>query len=155
MPKPEIDAAFAKLEKRVKTPITDVELYGEISLLLATIRCDHTKAEFSDAITKFRNESPTHLPFRFKLFDKRMFVFGSDAKSALPRGTEILTINDQPVRAILDRLANAISIDGFTDASRQTKLAANSDLMGSDFDQFYPIFYGFAPQFKLSVMMPK
>ena len=154
VPKPEIDAAFAKLEKRVKTPITDIELYGEISLLLATIRCDHTKAEFSDAMTKYRNESPTHLPFRFKLFDKRMFVFGGDAKSVLPRGAEILAINDQPVRAILDRLANAISVDGFTDASRQTKLAADSDLMGSDFDQFYPIFYGFAPRFKLSVMMP-
>jgi Peptidase family S41 len=155
VPKPEIDAAFAKLEKRVKTPITDVELYGEISMLLATIRCDHTKAEFSDAMTKFRNESPTHLPFRFKLFDKCMFVFGGDLRpQALPRGAEILTINDQPVRAILDRLAPAISIDGFTDASRQTKLAADSDLMGSDFDQFYPIYYGFAPRFKLSVMMP-
>jgi C-terminal processing protease CtpA/Prc len=154
VPKQEIEAAFAKLEKRVKTPITDVELYGEISLLLATIRCDHTKAEFSEAMTKFRNESPTHLPFRFKLFDKRMFVFGGDVRAALPRGTEILAINDQPVRAILDRLANAISIDGFTDASRQTKLAADSDLMGSDFDQFYPVFYDFTPTFKLSVMMP-
>jgi Peptidase family S41 len=158
-PKPEIDAAFAKLEKRVKAPITDVELYGEISLFLATIRCDHTKAEFSEAMIRFRNESPTHLPFRFKLFDKRMFVFGGEfgnnaRTSALPRGTEILTINDQPVRAILDRLANAISIDGFTDASRQTKLAADGDLMGSDFDQFYPVFYGFTPRFKLSVMMP-
>jgi Peptidase family S41 len=154
VPKPEVDAAFAKLEKRAKTPITDVELYGEISLLLAAIRCDHTKAEFSEAMTKYRNESPTHLPFRFKLFDKRMFVFGGDVRSALPRGAEILAINDQPVRVVLDRLANAISIDGFTDASRQTKLASDSDLMGSDFDQFYPIFYGFAPRFKLSVMMP-
>lgn len=152
--KPEIDTAFAKLEKRAKTPITDVELYGEISLLLAAIRCDHTKAEFSEVMTKFRNESPTHLPFRFKLFDRRMFVFGGDARSALPRGAEILAINDQPVRVILDRLTNAISIDGFTDASRETKLAADSDLMGSDFDQFYPIFYGFTPTFKLSVMMP-
>jgi C-terminal processing protease CtpA/Prc len=150
----EIDAAFAKLEKRAKTPITDVELYGEISLLLATIRCDHTKAEFSEALTKYRNESPTHLPFRFKLFDKRMFVFGGDLRpQSLPRGAEILAINDQPVRAILDLLANAISIDGFTDASRQTKLAADSDLMGSDFDQFYPILYGFAPRFKLLVKM--
>ena len=75
--KPEIDAAFAKLEQRVKTSITDVELYGEISLLLAVIRCDHTKAEFLEAMSKFRNESRTQLPFRFKLFDPRRFVFDS------------------------------------------------------------------------------
>ena len=75
--KPEIASAFAKLEQRVKTPIMDVKLYGEISLLLAAIRCDHTKAEFSEAMSKFCNESRTQLPFRFKLFDQRMFVFGS------------------------------------------------------------------------------
>ena len=67
--KPEIDAAFAKLAQRVKTPITDVELYDEISLLFAAIRCDHTEAEFLEAMSKFRNESRTQLPFRFKLFD--------------------------------------------------------------------------------------
>ena len=67
--KPEIAAVFAKLERRVKTPITDVESFSGISLLLAAIRCDHTEAEFSEAMSKFRNESPTHLPFRFKLFD--------------------------------------------------------------------------------------
>ncbi len=155
VPKVEIDAAFTKLEKRVKTPITDVELYEEISLMLATIRCDHTKAEFSEAMTKYRRDMPTHLPFRFKLFDRRMVVFGGDAaRNALPRGTEVIAINDQPVSRILKRIESAISIDGFTDESRQTKLAADSDLMGSDFDQFYPIFYGFASQFKLSVLMP-
>lgn len=155
VPKSEIDAAFDKLEKRVKTPITDVELYGEISLMLATIRCDHTKVEFSDAVTKYRRNIPTHLPFRFKLFDHHMFVFGGDGtQNALRRGTEIMAINGQPVGTVLKRIERAISVDGFTDESRQSKLAADSDLMGSDFDQFYPIFYGFAPQFKLSIVMP-
>ena len=155
VPKSDIDAAFDKLEKRVKTLITDADLYGEISLMLATIRCDHTEAEFSDAMMKYRRNILTHLPFRFKLFDHHIFVFGGDGtQNALPRGTEIMAINGQPVGTVLKRIERAISVDGFTDESRQSKLAADSDLMGSDVDQFYPIFYGFAPQFKRSMVMP-
>ena len=154
-PKSDIDATFDKLEKRVKTPITDADLYGKILLMQAAIRCDHTKAEFSEAMTKYRRNIPTHLPFRFKLFDHHMFIFGGDGtQNALRRGTEIMAINGQPEGTVLKRIERAISVDGFTDESRQSKLAADSDLMVSDFDQFYPIFYGFAPQFKLSMVMP-
>ncbi len=155
LPKPRIDEAFTKLEQRAAKPISDVELYGEISLLLATIRCDHTKAEFSEALTAFRQDNPTHLPFRFKLFDGRMFVYSGDpAQTKLKRGTEILSINDVAVGQIIQRLLPAVSVDGFTDASRITKLEVDADLMGSDFDQFYPVFFGFTNAYKLTVRAP-
>lgn len=152
----DIDAAFASLEKRVVEPITDLALYREISLMLATIRCDHTKAEYAEAMTRWREKYATHLPFRFKLFDGRMYVYSSDARQpALAKGTEVLQINDEPVAAIVQRLQAAVSIDGYTDASRNTKLEADSDLMGSDFDQFYPVFYGFAQEYRLQVRAPR
>ena len=119
VPKSDIDAAFDKLEKSVKTLITDADLYGEILLMLATIRCDHTKVEFSGAMMKYRRNILTYLPFRFKLFDYHIFVFGGDdTQNALPRGTEIMAINGQPVGTVLKRIERAISVDGFTDESR-------------------------------------
>lgn len=155
IPKSSIDGAFQRLEQRAAQPISDVALYGEISLLLGTIRCDHTKAEFSEALTQYRQENPSHLPFRFKLFDGRMFVFSSDpAQPALKRGTEILSINGVLIGEIINRLLPAISVDGFTDPSRLTKLEADSDLMGSDFDQFYPVFFGFTPTYQLTLRPP-
>lgn len=147
-PKAEMDAAFARLEERVKQPISDVELYGELSLLLAKIRCDHTKAELPGALSKYRKENPTHLPFRFRLFDGRMYVASSNQ---LARGTEILSINGVAVPEILARISPAVSIDGFTDAVIPAKLEADSDLMGSDFDQFYPVFFGFPDELKVEV----
>ncbi|HET9228374.1 MAG TPA: M28 family peptidase, partial [Thermoanaerobaculia bacterium] len=149
-PKAEMDAAFARLEERVKQPVSDVELYGEISLLLAKIHCDHTKAELPGALSRYRKENPTHLPFRFRLFDGRMYVASSQSPQ-LARGTEILSINGVPVSDILARIAPAVSYDGSTDFVIPTKLEADSDLMGSDFDQFFPVFFGFSDTLKVEV----
>ncbi|HEX6903897.1 MAG TPA: S41 family peptidase [Thermoanaerobaculia bacterium] len=148
----DLDAAFARLEERVTRPILDVELYGEVSLLLARIHCDHTKAELPGALSKYRKENPSHFPFRFRLFDGRMFVESSDpAQAPLERGTEILSINGVPVRAVLEKIAPAISYDGLTDFVKPAKLEADSDLMGSDFDHFYPIFFGFPEELRLEI----
>lgn len=151
-PKAEMDAAFGRLEGRVRQPISDIELYGEISRLLATIRCDHTKAELPSALSKFRKENPSHLPFRFRLFDGRMYVASSDpGQPPLERGTEILSINGVPVSTIIERIRPAVSYDGFTDFVIPSKLEADSDLLGSDFDHFYPLLFGFADALKLEV----
>lgn len=147
-PKAEMDAAFARLEERVQQPISDVELYGEISLLLAKIHCDHTKAELPRALEKFREANPAHLPFRFRLFDGRMYVASSNQ---LPRGTEILSINGVPVSGILARIGPAVSYDGLTESVIPSKLEADSDLMGSNFDQFFPVFFGFQEALKVEV----
>ena len=147
-PKAEMEAAFARLEERVKQPISDVELYGEISLLLAKIHCDHTKAELPGALSKYRKENPTHLPFRFRLFDGKMYVASSNQ---LARGTEILSINGVPVPDLLARIGPAVSYDGLTSAVIPSKLEADSDLMGSNFDQFHPVFFGFSDTLKVEI----
>jgi hypothetical protein len=153
--KAQIDAAFARLDRAAAVASTDLALYRAVSEFVATVRCDHTKAELSDAMTRFRSAQPTHLPFRFKLFDGRMFVYASDpAQSPLARGSEVLSINGVAVAELLRAMRPAVSIDGDTLASRDTKLAADSDLMGSDFDQFYPGYYGYAGRFHLRVRAP-
>lgn len=152
----DIDRAFATLEKRATQPITDFALYREISLMLSTIRCDHTKAEYSQPMTQWREKYATHLPLRFKLFDGRMYVYSSDPRQpALAKGTEILQINGVAVTEILQRLKAAVAIDGYTEQSRNTKLEADGDLMGSDFDHFYPVFYGFAQEYRLQIRAPR
>ncbi len=146
-PQVQIDAAFAALEARVGEPIDELALYREISLLLAQIRCDHTKAEWPHAMRRWREDAPSHLPWRFEVFDGRMIVATSDpAQRAIARGSEIVSINGLPAAQMLKTVAAAVSIDGFTEASRSVKLADDSDLMGSDFDNhlpaFYPAFFG-------------
>lgn len=150
----EIDAAWARIDASIEAaaaqPLTELDLYRELSLALAVIRCDHTKGEYSQAIEAYRRESPTHLPFRFRLFagetaekGERMFVASSDPAQPLPFGAEILSINNEPVAKLIATLGRAVAIDGFTEPVRRQKLMHDSDLLGNDFDHYWPAFFGF------------
>ena len=142
-PQAEVDAALARLEARAARPMDEVELYREVSLLLALLRCDHTKAEYPAALAAHRRDRPTHLPFRFRLFDGRMYVASSDsAQAALPRGAEVVSIDGRPVAEILAALEPAVSFDGLTGHVTARKLEEDSDLMGSAFEHYYPVFFG-------------
>lgn len=149
--KPVIDAAFARLEAAASKPISDLALHGEIALMLATIHCDHTKAEMSDAMTAYRKTNPTHLPFRFKIIEGRMIVISNDGQAgAPPVGTEILKINGMPVPTLLLKLAPTVAYDGGTDQAIAVKLADDSDLQGDDFNEYYPSFFGFPSSWKVA-----
>ena len=148
--KPEIDAAFVQLKAAAAAPITELALHSAIARVLATIHCDHTKAEMSEELTAYRTNNPTHLPLRFQLIEGRMIVVSNDGQTGAPVvGSEILSINDMPVPALLLKLAPMVSYDGTTDQAIAAKLADDSDLMGDDFNENYPTLYGFPDRWEI------
>lgn len=150
--KPEMDRAFDALEGGVDGPVTDAELYRRIAETLALIRCTHTKAEQTEAMEEWRIDHAAHLPWRFRILEGRMIVVSSDpAQAALPRGAEILSINGRRVKALIKGLAPYVSVDGASDWTRPTFLAEDSDLMGADFDHYYPYLFGFPDAFHVTL----
>jgi len=142
-PRRVMDAAFARLNRQTATPMTDVALYREVALLLAKIRCNHTKAEYPAALQKYRETHDTHLPFRVRMFGQRMFV-DTSASATLAHGTEIVSINGVTADSIIVKLSRFAAVDGYTDFARTTLLERDSDLMGSDLDHYWPIEFGFS-----------
>ena len=148
--KAHMDRAFAALDQRVKHPIETTELYRLISLVLVDIRCNHTKAEQPADLEAWRNANPSHLPFRFQIVAGKMIVVGTDpAQQGLSVGAEVTHINGRKVSELIATLGAYVPIDGQTSWSRATGLADDSDLMGSDFDHFYPYVFGLPNQFVL------
>ncbi len=146
----DIDAAFAKLEAVATAPVDTLILHREMALMLAKIHCDHTKAEMSDALTDYRKTNPTHLPFRFRLIEGRMIVVSNDGQTDTPPvGAEILSINNKQVPMLLITLGNAVAFDGDTNQAIAAKLGNDSDLMGDDFNENYPSFFGFPAQWDI------
>ncbi len=142
VPRRVMDTAFARLERRAAEPMTDLELYREVALVLSTIRCNHTKAEYPASLESFRRTAPTHLPATMRIIGSRMFVDRS-AERSLAHGTEILRINGRPVADVIRALGRYVAIDGFTDFARSALLERDSDLLGSDLDHYWPVEYGF------------
>lgn len=131
----ELDAMWRQLDARNADGLSEADLYLELSLILAAIRCDHTKAELPDILADARETRPVYLPFRFRVFDNRMFV-DLPGETGLPRGAEILRIDGADVSERLDDTRRYIPVDGYTDHVRDLELAASSEFPGSGFDHF-------------------
>lgn len=153
--KAEIDAAFARLEAAARAPVSDLDLWRAIALMTAEIHCDHTKPEPSDAIDRYRNTHPTHLPLRFDLIEGRMIVVSNDGQAgAPPPGSEITAIAGRPTPQVLRTLGRAVAYDGDTREAISAKLSSDSDLMGDDFNEYWPAFYGFPARWELTFRAP-
>ncbi|RKH15245.1 hypothetical protein D7X74_18730 [Corallococcus sp. CA047B] len=146
----ELQAAFVRLEAAASRPTTDLALWRALALMLAELHCDHTKPEPSVALEAYRRTHPTHLPLRFKILEGRMIVVSNDGQpGAPPPGAELVGINGLPVPRVLTELGRAVAHDGSTDHAIAAKLASDSDLMGDDFNEYWPAFRGFPTKWVL------
>ncbi|NOT46495.1 MAG: peptidase S41 [Acidobacteria bacterium] len=145
--KAEMDAHFGALKSELNRDQTLREAYLAISLFLAKIKCGHSYANFYNqpkSVVEELFKGQTRVPFYFRWIEKRIIVsknFSTDPR--LKPGTEVLTINDTPVKVILDKLMQVARADGSNDGKRVNYL----DVTGTDnyeaFDVFHPLFFPF------------
>ena len=107
--------------------------YTDVSQLLATLRCEHTKAELPPNLEA--NKKARFMPFTFKLFDNKMYI--SESSIGLPKGTEIKTIDGIPIEDILNKIRSHVAVDGYTTHTIDPKIEQDFDLLGSNFEVFY------------------
>lgn len=77
------------------------------------------------------------MPFRFRIFDNRMFVEYAHDTSGLSRGDEVLRINDVPIQQVISQLFSYLERDGYTDHATTALLEQNFALKGASFEQFF------------------
>jgi Peptidase family S41 len=150
VPKAQVDASFARLEAEAKHPTATLTLHREIARMVASIHCDHSKPELPEAIESWRKANASHLPFRFRLIEGRMIV----ASGALPKGAEITAINGRPVPQILSAVAPLVAYDGDTDQAITAKISDDSDLSGSDLEEYWPGLFGSTERWDIGWKMP-
>ena len=150
VPKAQIDAGFARLEALARVPISTLALHREIARLVASIHCDHSKPELPEAIEAWRKTNPSHLPFRFRLIEGRMIV----VSGALPMGAEVTAINGRQVAQILNAVAPLVAYDGDTDQAVAVKIADDSDLGGSDLEEYWPGLFGVPTRWEIAWKRP-
>ncbi|MEL6329161.1 MAG: S41 family peptidase [Planctomycetota bacterium] len=140
-----MDAMLDALRDRVaEGGISDEELYREVSLILARIRCDHTKAELPDAIEAHRKSVPSYLPFAFRVLEGRMIVDAAAAAEGvgLRRGDEVLSINGRSVPDLIAGVEPYLAVDGWTDNAKRAELEYSTELLGGAIENFWPMLYG-------------
>lgn len=136
----QIDARITQLEYAFVAAPGLAERYLILSRFLATIRCGHSYCNFFNqkkAVATALFDRPTRLPFHFRWIDRAMVVTGHGGPD-LPRGSEVLAINDVRPRVMLARLLPYARADGHNDAKRVSLL----EVRGDDTIEFFDVFHG-------------
>ena len=120
--------------------------YLPIAEAVAAIRDGHTQVSMynqSDELAATLYTRPDRVPFTFRLVGRRMLVTGdATPDGALPRGTEILSLDGRPVADVLDALLPYASADGGNDAKRLDQFEVHAAPAPAErFDVIYSLLY--------------
>lgn len=146
-----LDAQWEATIRQAEAGMTRGELYLEMSRLLAMIRCDHTKAEIPDDFETYRDEVALYLPFRFKLFDGRMYVTVAGEGVPLAREDEIIAVDGEPVSGLLADLYPLFPVDGDTDFVKEPSVSDFGEFYGPAFEHFMPFLRPIEPMATVTV----
>ena len=163
----ELDADLATASGA--TPETLGERYGEaipmpavylvVSEAVAAIRDGHTQVSMYNqgaytVATLYAR--PDRVPFAFRLVGGRMVVTGdATPEAALPRGTEILSLDGRPVAEVIADLMPYASADGDNDAKRVDQLQVTGvERVAERFDVITSLLYAPEGPLALTVRRP-
>lgn len=108
------EANWQKARKKLKEPLTADEFENVLSPLMAQYRDGHTFMDLdlqSEAFTNFQKSGGRLFPFEVRMVEDELFVVTNLDSDTLPRGVLIKSINNIPVRRILDQLLRSFPGD--------------------------------------------
>lgn len=145
-------AQLDDLAARCEDGTSVTELYVDVSRILATLRCDHTKAELPASIVDHRRNTPTFLPFVPRIFAGRVYVAAAAPGVELTRGDEVLSINGRAIGDVIAEIEPLLSVDGWTDHAKVVEFQnGGGELIGNAFDHFWPLLYGWPQRWALEI----
>ncbi|MDT0595097.1 S41 family peptidase [Glaciecola petra] len=108
----EYDNKYAQIAKKLKQPLTQIQAHILFQTFVAFGEIAHANIAFpTSAYEYFRNKGGKSFPIYVEIQDKNWFVAEDYSSHSLPKGTQILTINQIPVSDWLKKLHQYISAD--------------------------------------------
>ena len=143
--KEEVENRFSSYADAFNRPMTYSEAYLQFSRMTASIRCGHTYANFynqSPLVKELVFKQKDKLPFCFSFTDRKMIITENLSEDeSLEAGTEIISINDVPVQAIIDSLLLVVKADGANDGKRIRDLDVSGMGRYESFDIYFPLLF--------------
>ena len=121
----ELDRRFNRYRAAITRPVTQFELLGYVSRMLADLGDGHARAGLDSASAR-RFAAVPLLPLRVRIEDgNHLVVIGNDSPidTVIRPGTEVVRINDRNVSDIVETMTSLVPHDGFIASGRDARLA--------------------------------
>ncbi|MFT3979433.1 MAG: S41 family peptidase [Ferruginibacter sp.] len=123
LPEKKFNRLFDSIANTISGDMTVGELFSKYTFITNETGCSHTFIDVSDEMYDSLLTKSFFFPLGVKLIDNKLLV--NTAGEELPQGTEIVSINNRPVKEILGELMKYESVEG-THRNTQRKLTAES-----------------------------
>lgn len=150
----QVAARCAAARDATSTPLAFDVFYLRVSRLLATIRCGHSYANFSNQPAGVRAalfEAPARLPLEFLWLGDRMVVTRDPHATGIAPGSAVIAIDGVPAAALLRDLLAVARADGHNDGKRRRLMSVQGGERYESFDVFLPLLLGDKAGWRLSV----
>lgn len=127
---------FDSTYKTIKGDISVFDFYNKLAYITNQIRCAHTSLFFPETISDSLDNTGGFFPVPLAFVQGKL-VINSNMNNNLPLGSQIVSINNEPVDQVLANIEMYESVDGFVPQFQQEAAAL-------DFAQNY--FYRYGPQ---------
>ncbi|MFT4540277.1 MAG: hypothetical protein ACI841_005036 [Planctomycetota bacterium] len=122
----DFDDAFFSAVALCSEPRTRLEFFRCLSVLVAHVRCGHTRVQLDDGVIAREIGEHGLLPIEVHLLGERAFVLSTIGDGVpLQPGQELLSINGQSIFEIRHEAFRHMSGDGFIETGKQRALERN------------------------------
>lgn len=143
------DARFDSLSAVLIQPMTDIEYYRVLIKLISQVRCGHTNIGVSPGYNQQVFSGSSNFPFMVRIVDKKLYTYHNlSDENNIPDGSEIVSINGQSAKEIIDLFYPAIRADGFIETARYQNISKY-------FSYIYATLIGYPDSFTIKYIAPK
>lgn len=112
--KDSMDKSFDIVFNNLNRPMTEAEFYYQCSLVIPKIGCAHTHLQMPRDYDDYYKTNIASFPLKLKLINNHVYVVENNSDdTTIVIGSELLSINNKPIKEIVETLANHLVSDGF------------------------------------------
>lgn len=143
-----LEQTVARQRKVLRDGMTEMEFYRVMAPVGAAVRCGHTRTFLSEKGRERLKEKGPCLPMEIRLLDDELFVYKDfTAAEEIPRGSRVISINDNAAATIIWRMRESRFADG-------TNVTYKDYGINRRFAELFTILFGGYDQFEVEIEAP-
>ncbi|MCV9926216.1 S41 family peptidase [Flavobacterium sp. LS1R49] len=139
--KKNVDKLFDNYFSSIDKNTTQIEFLAEIKLLLSYLQDGHFYGGAEEDLKQYFDEKAKVFPLKIRFIKDNAYVVCSKKESLLPE-TQILSINNVPIKEIKEKIFQYIVSDGKIETKKYW-------ILNNNFWFYYRLVYGEQPTFKI------
>lgn len=145
-PKEKLDSMFEEIYRQLDRPMTTLELYRKLVLILPPLGNNHTDIDPPKSYDQSLLEGRLRFPFRFLLRKDTLFVLeDASNEQALKPGTVITKVNGKGALSLIAEMKRYLRTDGYNESTANWYLAIG-------FSKRYAYYFGTPDRYQVAYL---